>query len=129
MENRNKKVKNATPMIVDNIKFKSKLEVYCYQQLKEAGLKADYEGKKYTLLSKFEYNDEKIRPITFKPDFPANNGSFIIECKGFSNDAFPLRWKLFKSLLYSVFGKYGPRIFVVRNQKQVRDVIQILKNS
>lgn len=129
MQIKNKKVKNATPIEADGIKFKSKLELYCYQQLKEAGLKADYESKKYILVPSFEYNNEKIRPITFKPDFPANNGSFIIECKGFSNDAFPLRWKLFKLLLHKVFGNYGPRVFVVRNQKQVRDVINILKNS
>ena len=99
MEKGNKKVKNATPIESDGIQFKSKLELYTYKQLKEAGLEADYESKKYTLLPKFEYNDEQIRPMTFKPDFPANNGSFIIECKGFSNDAFPLRWKLFKALL------------------------------
>ena len=124
----NKKIKNATPMTYDGIKFRSKLEVYCYKQLKEAGIETDYEGKKYTLLPKFEYNDEKIRPITFTPDFPATNGSFIIECKGFPNDGFPNKWKMFKALLHKVFGSYGPRVFVVRNQKQVRDVINILKN-
>ena len=41
MLKRNKKVKNATPMIYDDIQFRSKLEVYCYKKLKEEGLEAD----------------------------------------------------------------------------------------
>ena len=30
------KVRNATPNIFDGIKFRSKLETYCYQKLNEA---------------------------------------------------------------------------------------------
>lgn len=36
----NKKVINATPTVFDNIKFRSKLEVYTYKALKENKLKA-----------------------------------------------------------------------------------------
>ena len=32
---KNTKVRNATPTEYDGIKFKSKLEAYCYKQLKE----------------------------------------------------------------------------------------------
>ena len=77
----------------------------------------------------FEYNGEKVRPMTFKPDFPAKDGSFIIECKGFGNDAFPLRWKLFKALLHRIYGEYGPKIYVVKNQEQVRNAIKDIKND
>ena len=39
----NKKVKNATPIQIDGISFKSKLEGYVYSRLKEEKLKAEYE--------------------------------------------------------------------------------------
>lgn len=124
----NKKVKNATPMEEDGIKFKSKLELFTYRKLKESKIKAAYEKNRYTLLEKFEYNDEKVRAMTFTPDFVGEN--FIIECKGNMNDAFPLRWKLFKSYLRNIYGENGPKLYLPRNQKQVLEVIQeILDNE
>lgn len=81
----NKKVRNATPLIYDGINFKSKLEVYCYQKLKEHNIEASYEGQKFVLLDSFEFNGEKIRQMTYTPDFI--NDRFIIECKGKANDA------------------------------------------
>jgi len=85
----NKKVKNATPIICDGIEFKSKLEAYCYRNLAKHGIPAKYESVTFTIIEPFEYNGQKIRHMTFKPDFVGSN--FVIECKGFMNDAFPLR--------------------------------------
>ena len=78
----NKKVKNATPLTVDGIAFKSKLEVYCYKLLKEHRINAEYENVKFQLLQSFVYNDEKIRGMVFTPDFVGED--FVIECKGSS---------------------------------------------
>lgn len=113
------KVKNATPNIFDGIKFRSKLETYCYKKLKEAKIDAKYESEHFLLIPKFEYNEEKIRPMTYLPDFVGKD--FIIECKGMITDSFPLRWKIFK---YSLFtqGK-NPKLYLVRNQKQVDQMI------
>ena len=38
----------------------------------------------------------KVRSITYTPDFVDPNGKWIIETKGYANESFPLRWKLFK---------------------------------
>ena len=45
----NKKVRNATKQEIDGIVFRSKLEAYTYQKLKEAGISAEYEQHRYTL--------------------------------------------------------------------------------
>ena len=119
----NKKVRNATPTIVDGIQFKSKLEAYCYKQLLQANVKAEYEPTSFLLLPAFEYKGEHVRKMTYKPDFVGKD--FIIECKGQANDAFPLRWKIFKYSLHLQDSNY--RLYIVRNHKQVDEAIQTLQ--
>jgi len=121
----NKKVKNATPLTVDGIAFKSKLEVYCYKLLKEHRINAEYENVKFQLLQSFVYNDEKIRGMVFTPDFVGED--FVIECKGFMNDAFPLRWKLFKHHLHT--NKLRYELYLPRNKKDVELVIKEIMNK
>lgn len=118
----NKKVKNATPTIVDGIKFRSKLEVYTYEQLKKHNIQAEYESVKFTILDSFRYNGEAVRPMTYTPDFVGEE--FIIECKGFRNDAFPLRWKLFKHFLY--INKLTFNLYVPRNKREVDEMIKTI---
>jgi len=97
---------------VDGIEFKSGLEAYMYKALRDAGIKAQYEGIKFELIPSFdfknkcyerqsngkgEYKDrgsKKILRISYTPDF--TGAGFIIECKGRANESFPIRWKLFK---------------------------------
>lgn len=118
-EGGNKKIKNATKVEYDGIKFRSKLEAYTYKKLKESGLVAQYETETFTLLEPFEYNGEKIRAMTYTPDFILND--FIIECKGFANESFPLKCKFFKKLLVTNNDK---RVYlVVKNQKEVNECI------
>lgn len=119
------KVRNATPNIYDGIKFRSKLETYTYKKLKEAGIDAEYESTHFELIPKFEYNGEKVRAMTYLPDFVGKN--FIIECKGLVTDSFPLRWKIFKYYLKQENKDY--KLYLVRNQKQVDAMIDELKNK
>ena len=49
----NKKIRNATPLTYNNIKFKSKLEAMCYKTLIDNGLNPQYEQKVYTLFKGF----------------------------------------------------------------------------
>lgn len=119
------KVRNATPNIYDGIKFRSKLETYTYKKLKEAGIDAEYESTHFELIPKFEYNGEKVRAITYLPDFVGKN--FIIECKGLVTDSFPLRWKIFKYYLKQENKDY--KLFLVRNQKQVDEMINELSKK
>lgn len=117
------KVRNATPNEYNGIKFRSKLETYTYKKLKEADITADYEMHRYELLPAFTFNDRKYRPMTYLPDFVGKN--FIIECKGYPNEAWPLREKLFKYYLYS--NKLDIDFYVVHTQKEVDELIKKLK--
>lgn len=119
------KVRNATPNIYDGIKFKSKLETYTYTKLKESKIDAEYESMHFELIPKFEYNGEKVRAMTYLPDFVGKD--FIIECKGLMTDSFPLRWKIFKYTLLKEKKDY--KLYLVRNQKQVDAMIDELKNK
>ena len=52
---------------------------------------------------RWEYESERIpytpRSRTYTPDFIDPKGKWIIETKGYANESFPLRWKLFKKHL------------------------------
>ena len=115
---------NAKSQVYDGIKFQSGLEVYCYIQLKENKIWAEYEPKSFILIEAFVYNGEKVRPMTYKPDFVGKE--FIIECKGWASMSWPLRWKIFKHMLYKNNIKYD--LYLPRNRKDVNTVIdKILK--
>lgn len=120
----NKKIKNATPIEADGIKFRSKLELYTYKKLKEANIVTEYEQHKYELLPAFIFHGKKIRAITYLPDFVGKG--FVIECKGYANDSFPLRKKLFEFWL-SVH-EPETQYHVVRTQKEVDQLVETLKS-
>lgn len=141
---KNKKVRNATQIVYDNIQFKSKLEAYCYKRLKEANINFKYEEDTFELLSKFEYHDtcfesykdgktwlmgeknNKVRAIKYTPDFTNTHDGWIIECKGNANETFPIKWKLFKEYLFKNNLHY--KLYLPKNQKHVDECIQhILK--
>lgn len=123
----NVKVKNATKVEVDGIKFRSKLEAKAYERLKSEGFCFEYEAVTYTIIEKFEYLGEKVRPITITPDFIDADKRIIIEVKGFANDAFPLRWKLLKRHL--CINNLDFRLYVVRNAKELELLINDLKKE
>lgn len=142
---KNKKISNATELEYDGIKFRSKLEVYCYKKLKEEGLDFKYEHYVYNLIPTFKYKynlyepykkgsvwlfgekDSIIRGLTYKPDFVNDEDGWIIECKGFPNDAFPLRWKLFKYLLTQLNVNYD--LYLPKNHKHIDETIRIIKEK
>ncbi len=117
---KNKKVKNATPIKVDGVQYRSKLEAYCAHQLKENGVDAVYEEKVYTLIPKFEYNGTKIRACTYTPDFTGDG--FIIDVKGWGTDTWKIKWKMLIKQLADdnkILDLYLPK-----NQTQVRQIIE-----
>ena len=120
-----KKLKNAQPNKYDGIKFRSKLETYTYKKLKEANIYAEYEKHRYELLPAFVFNNKKVRAITYLPDFVGEN--FIIECKGFPNDAWPIREKLMLYYLSKVNADI--KFYVVHNQKEVNKIIQEIHDT
>ena len=119
------KVKNATAVDAYGIHFRSKLELYTYEAFMKAGIPVKYEPKHFTLLPKFTYLGENIRAITYLPDFIGRG--FVVECKGLMGDSFPLRYKLFKYYLKRHHSKM--KCYLVRNHKQVDEMIQELKSQ
>lgn len=119
----NKKVKNAQSNIYNGIKFRSKLETYTYKKLEEAKIYNEYEQNRFELIPAFTFLGKKIRAMTYLPDFVGK--TFIIECKGFPNDAWPLREKLFKYKLYLTNDQR--QFFIVHSQKEVDECIKQIK--
>ena len=133
---------NAKKKEVDGIKFRSLLEAFCYRKLKEANIANDYEKHKYVLLEGFHYPESsyedngktgyvdkqkyKVRDITYTPDFVDPNGKWIIEVKGYANDVFPIKWKMFKNHLMQL--EDPPVLYLPKNQGQVLKTIELIKN-
>jgi hypothetical protein len=134
----------AKKVTFDGIKFASGLEKYMYLALKEAKIKARYEGETYVLQDSFEFKNKsyerqangkgemkdrgqkKILNIKYTPDFVSD--SFIIECKGRANESFPLRWKMFKK--YVNDNLKHVILYKPQNQKECDKVVElIIKNK
>ena len=124
----------------DGIQFASGLEKYMYIALKNAKIKAKYEGKTYILQEGFEFKNKsyerqsngkgemvnrgskKVLPIKYTPDFVSR--SFIIECKGRANESFPIRWKMFKNYVKDKLKHVT--LYKPQNQKECDEVIELI---
>ena len=73
--------------------------------------------------------NKNILPIRYTPDFidTQDPPRFIIECKGNPNEAFPIRWKLFKKHL--IEKNINAPLFMPRNQKDCDEVVRLLKTN
>lgn len=141
----NKKIKNATVIEFNGIKFRSKLELAFYKMLVQAGFNPQYECMTYLLWEgckptiPFYTRDKKtkllkldkvkLRDMTYTPDFTFNyNGRLIIiEAKGKENDTYPLKKKLFRGLLEKL-SQENPLFFEVFTKKQLLQAIEIIKS-
>lgn len=133
----------AKKVIYDGIKFASGLEKYMYKALKDAKIKAEYEGRTFELIPSFHFNVEafercangkgeyknrgnkNILNIKYTPDFVGED--FIIECKGRANESFPLRWKLFKMLVTKDLP--NTILYKPQNQKECDKTIELILES
>lgn len=142
MENR--RVKGATPLVVDNISFKSKIEASVYKHLLQAGFSPVYEGMKFTIWSGFrptvpfytrvrqsnKLNMKKTIDITYTPDFTFmyKNKLIIIEVKGLQNDVFPYKFKMFRGMLEREPYVGNTLLFEIFSIKQLKECIEIIKS-
>lgn len=140
MRRKYKKRVQSKKITYDGINFASGLERYMYMALKKNKIKADYEGKTFILIDKFDFANESyerqsngkgefknrgskgILPIKYTPDFIGED--FIIETKGRANETFPIRWKLFKRLIADNFPEYT--LYKPQNQKECDRVIELI---
>lgn len=127
---------------MDGINFRSELEVSTYRKLKAAGIEFEYEERTYELIpatvpdhfswefkyDRFSAKKTKLLPTKYTPDFTCPKGTWVIECKGFANQVFPLKWKLFRQNIS--LGKYPdlkqPILFLPHTTKDVDITISII---
>lgn len=145
----NKKVKNATKCEYNGIKFKSSLELFCYKELEKLGIDPGYESFKDILLHGFiprvnifepsklsndlTLNKGKIRDMTYTPDFhfkiwdkeEKTVKHIFIDTKGFANETYPLKKKLFLQSFQDGFADIY--FFEPHNQRHVLQCIEIIK--
>ena len=119
------KIKNATKVVYNDIKFDSKLDMWMYQALTDNKLPFTYSSQRFTIIDQFEYKGKKYLPITYKPDFVSDK--FIIECKGFGNELFPMRWKLFKR--YLMLNNLNYDLYICKNKSEIQGIIDDIKQK
>lgn len=112
----NKRIKNATAITYDGIEFKSKAEVMVYKTLKENGFSPRYEEETFHYWNGLKptvpfydlgtnrhlhLNMKKLIGVSYTPDFTfwLNGTKIIIEVKGWANDIYPLKKKMFRAYL------------------------------
>lgn len=143
----NKKIKNATPLEYNGIKFKSRLEAMTYKTLLQAGFNPEYEETTYVLWGGFKpsipfydkelktgllrLNNKRLIDIKYTPDFVFRHKDtlVVIEVKGVENDTFYLKKKMFRSYLEDLFTKYNQKsiFFEIFNKKHLLEAIEIIK--
>lgn len=149
-KSKNKKIINATKVTNDSgMRFRSRIEEYTYRKLQDSKIQFYYEEVTFTLQEGFIYNknsyelftskskdtkkktsfqtvSEKIRPITYTPDFVFLNGKkgWVIETKGYATDSFKLKWKMFKKHLLD--NGYEVVLFKPSTQKQVDECVRLI---
>lgn len=136
---------NSKKSVYNGITFQSKLELYCYKKLKEAGIDFQYEENTYEIFPGFKHKgrygkkasrgfgikeNRVIRAVTYTPDFVSDTHKFIIETKGYvpSQHSFPLRFKMFLHYCQQN-GMSDYAIYIPSNQAQVDQVVQDIVNN
>lgn len=158
----NKKIKNANSTKINELLFKSRLELRVYKLLSTMGFNVQYEPYTFTLWEGFKpltpfydqetnrqrvdrlkedksgskslqliQKNEKIMSIKYTPDFYLEyNGVYIyIEAKGYENDVFYIKKKLFRQLLDDKLKNNGEMsmYFEVHTIKQLLQAVEIFK--
>ena len=87
-------------------------------------------GKKDT--KELRLQDKRILPITYTPDIyiKYKNVDVWIECKGYTNDVYPYKRKMFRKTLDNMYLKTGQKsiYFEIYTKKQLTQAINIIKS-
>jgi len=150
------KVKNAKKSMFDGLSFDSNLELFTYKALKSNNIH-DFgrESWTITLIEAFVFSGvaveahlktvkdtkkkqvvlgevtNKIRPMTYTPDFVCvdkkTKTGWIIECKGWGNDSYPIKRKMFKQ--YLTKNGFVVDFFEPNDQKNVLKCVEMIKSK
>ena len=122
----NRKIKNARTVESDGILFDSRLEMFMYSLLKEAGIRFERQ-KCYNLQPGFRYNGTAIRPITYTVDFWLPDHNIIIDTKGYHTQQGDMRIKMLK-WRFSAAGE-SPIIETPKNQTECRQLVTSINHE
>lgn len=114
-------------LVVDGVKFDSKLEYFCYNLLKECDVDFEFQ-KKVVLFEKFKFNGKTVRAMTMLIDFVINHDgkSIYLDTKGFATEGAKIKYKILKHRLKdNLFAD----VVWLHNQKQVREFVNKLKTK
>lgn len=148
----NKKILNATPTSFEGISFKSQTEKSVFRYLKNNGYDPQYESETFECWEGFTptvpfYNRRKVRKthvfknhldtnkvqgVTYTPDiiFVYKGIKVIIEVKGFENDVFPLKKKLFRKYLETVgYPVVYAEIFTLKQLREFLEDLEYITNN
>lgn len=148
---KNKKIINATPVLSNGQTYKSKLEEWTHKRLKVEGFDAKYEELKYVLseateLEKVQFykvaKDRKslkkiltkssglLKALTYTPDFTFLYKGYLViyDVKGFHNDTYPIKRKLFLKYLEEQSEHKKIIFFEPSNHSEVEQSIEVLHN-
>lgn len=145
----NKKIKNATEIEYMGIIFRSVLERDIYKYLVEHNYSVQHEPVKFVIweghkpkIPVFErFKDRKAHrriwgrhsykmlDITYTPDFILNYNDkiFVIEAKGYENDVFPYKKKLFIEYLEKHHPDYT--FMEIFSLKELKEALKIIENE
>lgn len=144
----NKKILNATPTDFQGIQFKSQAEKSVFRFLLNNGYNPAYESETFVCWEGFTptvpffnrrkargknyyvnyLNTQDVAGVTYTPDiiFIYKDTKVIIEVKGFENDVFPLKKKLFRKYLETL--NYPVVFAEIFTLKQLREFLAELEN-
>ena len=140
----NNKIKNAQIIVYNEITFKSKLDLMAYKLLEEKGFNPQYEQNTFIIWQGFRpvvpfftknkarqviNNNKKLINITYTPDiyFEYQGYKVIIEMKGFTNDVYPIKVKLFRKYIEQLQDSNNYLLFELYTKQQLLTAIQIIE--
>jgi protein associated with RNAse G/E len=111
-------------LVIDGVKFDSKLEYYCYGYLNLIGVDFDFQHK-ITLIDKFRFNDKGVRATTLTVDFVVrkNEKTYYVDTKGFATEVSKLKYKM---LQHKLKDEENVDVVWLKNKKEVNGFINSL---
>jgi protein associated with RNAse G/E len=108
-------------LVVDGVKFDSKLEHYCYGYLNLSGVDFDFQ-KKIVLVEKFRYEGKAVRAMTLIVDFVIykDGKTIYLDTKGFATETSKLKYKLLRN---SLKDDENTSVVWLKNKKEVNEFI------